>query len=1172
MSLPALVPAGPLEGEVLGPGDGAELVVSPSAFKKGQTRIIHLPPGASLEDAVAESGLGPRLRRHLGVYLNEHRIERALWPRIRPKPGTIVYIRVELSGGDSGGKNPLRALMMIAVAVVAIWAGPLIAGMVGLGGSTIAASVATFAVLTAGQMLVNALIPPPKAKNQWSFDQQPGNPYASLTGIRNVYPTPGTPIPRIIGKRRMYPLLAARPYTESQGKTQYIRMLLLCGYGPLDISELRIGNTPIAAFEGSSYEIRNGWTAETGALKSGGAVGADSAITLYTKSIVETPLSTTLIYDTPETQFSEAGATELSLDITFPFGLVNIDAKDGRRKTHTCSFTVRWRADGAGSWNDAAWIDPSSEYGTETNGQMNAVAAKASPEIRSGRFPVTGGTTYEVEIKRTTATSTDDHIIDNSVWTVLRSIQPSSPINMPGLTLIALRLKATEQLNGAPDTINCIAHSYLPVTDDDGATWEYQLSRSPGWGSLDLLRRRGTKAMIAENRIDLQSFVDFAEACAEEAPNAEEPYWQCDAVLEGGAVVTAAQLIAATGRGQLSLIDGKYAIVRDIAQTTPVQHITPRNSWGYRGSKAFADLPHAFQVSFINPAVGYTQDEIIVYRDGYAEDAGEGVLEATKFEGLQLATCCSVGQAWREGRYHLKVLEKRAEEHSVYQDIESTRCVKGSLVSFAHDVISVGQSSGRVVYAELNESDEVVALVLDNKVAMESGTDYGIRIRYCDFSSTVHPVQLEEGEGLSRVALQTPVALDDWPLPDGQSAPGGELFTFGEAGEETIACVVKAIQPGPDQSARIIMVDAAPEVHTTDQGELPAWVTNVVESTPPSQQQPQAPVIVVRSDESVRYRGADGTLIDRICVTHKPPSTASVEVSRWEVGSKSHGTNEDWSESQNQPVGTPIYIEPVVRGESYDVRARFISKDGVPSEWTIELDHEVEGQTTRPDKPTTVVAKATLDGLYIEFDAPADSPDIAGYEFRMGGSDWDDATFLTRAPHIRDDNGKHRVLVTTQLSGGETLRVKTITKVEDVDLWSDEETATVTGRTNALDGVINDWRGIITNGLGGAGVARSAPSINGGGLTGINVDAVTLYVTKDGSPDTESLPSATISGLSTTTKYWVAYDFQAADYVYTSTFASAAAWMNDATGRYFYVGSRTTGGGSSDNSGSGETP
>lgn len=1172
MSAVALRAAAPLEGEVLGPGDGADLVVSPSAFKKGEARVVHLPPGASLEDAVLASGLGPNLRRHLGVYLNEHRIDRALWPRIRPKPGTVVYIRVELAGGDSGGKNPLRALMMLAVSVIAIWAGPIIAGSNIITASLFGNAVVTAALMTAGQMLVNALIPPPKTKNQWSFDQQPGNPYASLTGIRNVYPTPGTPIPRVIGKRRIYPLLAARPYTESQGKTQYIRMLLLCGYGPLDISELRIGNTPISAFEGSSYEIRQGWTAETGALKAGGPVSADAPITLYTKSIVETPLSTTLIYDTPETQFSEADATELSIDITFPFGLVNIDAKDGRRKTHSCAFTVRWRADGAGSWNNAAWIDGSSEFGTQTAGQLTATAAKASPEIRSGRFPVSGGTTYEVEIKRTTATSTDDHIIDNSVWTVLRSIKPSSPINMPGLTLIALRLKATEQLNGAPDTINCIAHSYLPTTDDDGATWEYSLSRSPGFGALDLLRRRGTSAMIADSRIDLASFIEFADACAGDAPNAEEPYWQCDAVLEGGAVVTAAQLIAATGRGQLSLVDGKYAIVRDVAQTTPVQHITPRNSWGYRGAKAFAELPHAFQVSFINPAVGYTQDEIIVYRDGYGEDAGEGVIEATKFEGLQLLTCCSVSQAWREGRYHLKVLEARAEEHSVSLDIEHVRCVKGSLVRFAHDVISVGQSSGRVVFAEVNEADEVVALVLDNKVSMESGGSYGIRIRHCDFSSTVHPVVFNAGEGLERIALVSPVALDDWPLPSGQSAPGGELFTFGEADEETIACVVKEIKPGPNQSARIVMVDAAPEVHTTDQGELPGWITTISESTPPSQQKPQAPVIDVRSDESVRYRSADGSLIDRMCVTHNPPATGSVEVTRWEVGSRSHGTNEPWTESQNQPVNTPIYIEPVVRGETYDVRARFISKDGVPSDWTIETEHVVVGQTTRPTKPTNIVAKATLDGLYIEFDAPPDSPDIAGYEFRMDGSDWDDATFLTRAGHIRDDNGKHRVLVTTQLSGGETVRAKTITKVEDAALWSDEETATVTGRTNALDGVVNDWRGIITNGLGGAGVARSGASIAGGGATGINVNAVTLYVTKDGLPDTESLPSATISGLSTTTKYWVAYDFQAADYDYTDTFATAAAWMNDATGRYFYVGSRTTGGGSFDNTGSGETP
>src|SRR5690606_15350235 len=100
-----------------------------------------------------------------------------------------------------------------------------------------------------------------------------------------------------------------------------------------------------------------------------------------------------------------------------------------------------------------------------------------------------------------------------------------------------------------------------------------------------------------------------------------------------------AQLIAASGRAALTIgTGGKYTVVRDVEQTVPVAHISPRNSWGYKGAKAFIDLPHAFRVTYINPDANDQQDEIIVYRDAYNEDGSGGKIAATKFETLDLPT------------------------------------------------------------------------------------------------------------------------------------------------------------------------------------------------------------------------------------------------------------------------------------------------------------------------------------------------------------------------------------------------------------------------------------------------------------------------------------------------------------------------------------------------------
>ena len=48
---------------------------------------------------------------------------------------------------------------------------------------------------------------------------------------------------------RTVPPLGALPYTETVGDTQYLRMLFVWGYGPLEISDLRIGETPLSEFE-----------------------------------------------------------------------------------------------------------------------------------------------------------------------------------------------------------------------------------------------------------------------------------------------------------------------------------------------------------------------------------------------------------------------------------------------------------------------------------------------------------------------------------------------------------------------------------------------------------------------------------------------------------------------------------------------------------------------------------------------------------------------------------------------------------------------------------------------------------------------------------------------------------------------------------------------------------
>lgn len=967
-----------LEGDILEPARRIEAAFQADPF----SRAVHiaLPEGASISEAV-EAGLarsrvkiGPRLMSRVRAYLNDQPVPRDQWDKIRPKRSDVLFLRVEMAGGGGKKKNPLRAILTIALVVVAFWAGSAVAGLsifgktgalAGWGG--IAGNIATGAVLIAGQALINAVIPPPKLSSKYAFDQQPGNPYAQITGLNNR-PGNWAPIPRIVGTRRLYPMLAAKPYTESQGSTQYLRMLLLVGYGPLDISDIRIGNTPISAFAGAEVEIREGWD-------------DDDPVTLYTRTIEEEALSIELEPSVANTRTTEEDAREVSIDIVFPQGLATYDA-NGNPKNRTVLFTVQYSPTGAGSWTNAVWIDGKSEHGTGTNGQISASASSKDAEVRSGRFNLPAAGEYDVRVTRTTSAG-DSQTVDTAYWTVLRSIKQDSPINMDGLALIALRLKATKQLNGAPDTINCLAKSYLPIWDDVGEEWNYTITRNPAWEYVDVLRRRGAKQLIADDRFNLDQIMDWADACDSEPPNAEEePYHACDLIFEGGSCFTAAQAIAAHGRAQFSLIDGIYGVVRDAEQTVPVMHISPRNSWGYSGSKSFPDIPHAFRVQWINPNKDYAVDEIIVYRDGYDESGSGGNTAATKFEPLEFLGCTSATQAYREARYHFGVLLLRPEEHSVSMDIEALRCTKGDLVRFSHDVISIGLGDGRIAGRTISVGN-VTHFVLDAPISMATGTDYALRIRHGDDgSSSVHPIVTEDGSDIDTVELVTPVA-------EGSAAVAGDLFQFGEADLETAPMIISRIERGEELTARVFMVDAQEGVWTADGGAIPAFNSYITTPVAPAQKQPATPAFQLRSDASTVERFSDGTLIERIAVSLTRPGASDVIIDHWEVQwRESDAVDGDWRVIA--PIrldAVTVYLSPVEAGRQYDIRVRTVSIYGRESDWQTSSGYEVTGQNSIPPDVTGFSADPQVEGCELSWNAVS-FIDLRGYKIRRGDN-WD---------------------------------------------------------------------------------------------------------------------------------------------------------------------------------------
>lgn len=993
------------------PDAGLPVVCQPHAFSNAYATGI-TPQGRTIAQILEALELPHVMHQYVRVWVDDFEISAEFWGHVRPKTGRTVYVRVMAHGG-SGGKI-LRTVLSIAIAVAAIYFAPVLAGTgvagASMAGMTLGAQVGTAIVATGitllGNMALNALIPPQQPTSP-DFGSMSAPRY-QLTGTQNRF-EPYANIPRVFGKRRMYPLMAARPYSEVQGNDEYLRIALVVGWGPLRITDLRIGETPLSAYEGVQVETREGWS-------------NDPALTLFTRTVTEQQFTVLLappaieyfnyctgqwqtarpsdqcreVYGTDQqgesvllsaeqtrtneapwtTRTTDTNTNEIILDITFPSGLAFFN-ENGGRDSISVTFEVQYRQAGVGGYVSPTWLN-ATEAGFNNPGLITVTGNDTSAVRASGRFNPGGTAQWEVRVRKTTE-ERGNRYVEAAFWTVLRSVQPSNPIRQQGLALIAIRMKASGQLNGVPQSINCIVESYLPVYN--GTSWSYEISRNPAWAYAHLLRSRGPETMIEDSRIDLPAIQDWAAACAANAFNATEPRWSFDGVIEGGSVFGALRQIAAHARASFTIRDGKYSVVREVQQTVPVQHITPRNSSGYQGKKDFLDYPHALRVQFVNAAANFQEDEVIVYDDGYS------AANANKFETLELPGCTSSTQAWREGRYILAAGRLRPEEHVISMDIESVRCTQGDLVRFAHDAISIGLASTRIRTMSLN-AGAISVIFLEDAIQFEVGKTYALRIRNAFGASFVVSIANPGNALTDQVTVTSVVGYVGSGIRD------GDLVMFGESSLESAPMIVKRIENGPEFTARITLVDAQTGIYTADQGSIPPFNSFITVQAPIEQVRPATPSIAnVRSNETVLLRLSDGTLQDRIAIDMNSPAASVSAVETYEtqwraVGEKSFGL-------QVTPKESAIYLGPVIAGKQYEFRVRAVSRYGAASDFTALNTHVVIGKTTPPSTPVTMTATLENEQIVLQW-ASVPDPDLAEYEIRRG-TFWESSVFVGRA-------------------------------------------------------------------------------------------------------------------------------------------------------------------------------
>lgn len=613
--------------------------------------------------------------------------------------------------------------------------------------------------------------------------------------------------------------------------------------------------------------------------------------------------------------------------------------------------------------------------GSISNDPLNISAASAEAVIRSHRivFPSRGN--YEIRIRRVTADSTNEKIIDNAYLVAIKGIRYERPVSASGLNGVAIRIKATDQLNGALDQLNMLVTNIIPDYDKDTDTWYPMPTSNPASIYRYVLQGAANGKPLDDSKIDLESLQEWHTYC-------EERGYSCNFVADSlSSVDDVLRIVASAGSASPAIIDGKRSIVVDRGGKDIVQVVTPRNSWNYTGAITYPEMPDAFRVTFRNADAGYIMDERIVYNSGFS------AANATLFEELQLVACTNSDLAYKSGKRFLAIARLRPETHTFNMDVENLVMTRGDRIKFQNDVPLVGLGQGRIKSLDFDSSGDVVGFVLDDGIGFTSSGLFYVRIRHnSDGTQTYVPITAQESGYSNHIQLQTPLTPPNIPEI-------GDLCAVTTAGGE-LDLIVSRIEPESDLTARITCLNYAPEIFDAETGEIPEF--NSVITTPLEFIRPDAPILLdSQSDESVMIRNVDGSFTSVAAFTLRNRNDGDIFV---DVRYRASGATEFQTARVLEATPERVVVTGLDDGMRYDIWIRYKRANGSMYSEPLQInDYLFIGASGLPSDVTKFRINVVGQTAIFSWDEN-DDIDFSHYEMRFStstsGATWDTAQVL----------------------------------------------------------------------------------------------------------------------------------------------------------------------------------
>lgn len=668
------------------------------------------------------------------------------------KGDSVVICPIPQGGG--GKKSILRIIALIAIAIVAPYAAPGLAGAMGV------TSVGGIAMVGAGitmvgSMAVNALLPPSTVqpgKGNYSQGLDESKTYG-IDGAKNTS-SEDIAVPLTYGRYRMAGNRIGA-YVENVGDTQMLYLLINAGEGPISgISDIRLNNQNLSTFKDATVETRMGSATQL-------------PIGWFGDSISAVPRGINLT--TTESLYTTSKEVDkFRVDVVAPGGLAYYN-DEGGTDARGVEILVKYRKQGDVAWinmvdasnvnskvNEYYYSDTDTQQatlraGTSLSGNMivddatqTVVGQIVEKVVYSGQLTITGKGRavkrksfmspllvqgiYETSVRRATEESTDLKAVEAVSLSEINEIIIDE-VGYRYTALLALRIKLTDQLSSIPNVTFLHGGKYVKVRRivDGIEVWSIEASSNPAWVTYDIVTQKRYGGGIDESRIDINQWQEWADFC-------DASGLEFNGVLDTQSNVwDVAQHVLRAGHAQIVNVGTRYTVAIE-RQDSPVMMFNSSNiiektfniSWLPMSARA-----NEVEITYWNRDADYVRQMIKV------RDPSAAPNDTVRTARMTLFGITSSDRAIKEAVFHLNLNRLITQTVEFDASIEAVACTVGSQILIQHELPN-WEFGGRT-----DSGSTATVVKLDREIQVYAGKTYKLLVAFDSvvrFTSTVNSI------------------------------------------------------------------------------------------------------------------------------------------------------------------------------------------------------------------------------------------------------------------------------------------------------------------------------------------------------------------------------------------------------------------------------------------------